>query len=91
MVRQETYMAINPIDAYKYQPVNNYSFGGLSGQRGQQVQGGPQGVGETNPTSNPFAIGNNEGLVGRLDKIDASQIVPNTQSETTGNRFYAIA
>ena len=47
MVRQETYMAIDAINPNQYQ----YSFGGLSGQRGQQVQGGHQGIDQTQRTN----------------------------------------
>lgn len=84
-------MAINPIDAQRYQPVNNYSFGSLSGQRGQQVQRGAQGVGGTNPMGNPFAVNKSEGLVGRLDKIDAQQLVPDTRNEVQGKNLYLMA
>ena len=91
MVKQETYMAISPMDLSKYQQVSNYSFGGLTSQRGQQIQGRPQGVEETNPMSNPFTVENKEELVGRLDKIDASTITPNTQDAERGQNLYLIA
>ena len=91
MVRQETYMAIDAINPNQYQ----FSFGGLSGQRGQQVQGGHQGIdvnGQTQRT-NKISCDNqyvtNAALFNSVSALDKPS--PETRTETQGQNLYLMA
>jgi hypothetical protein len=88
-------MAINPIGQNQYDPYN-YSFGSLSGKRGQQVQGNPQvdvnGQTQNTQRTNRVAFDNqyvtNAALYNAVSALDKP--APDTRTETQGNRLYAV-
>lgn len=76
-------MAINPIDAYKYQPVNNYAFGGLTNSNKTAVNGNAENIDRTSKVGSTQPAFSSESLVARLDRMDANSVRPNVEGTSS--------